>query len=351
MNWGYLQNRSQQEVLERVGHMDQLAGIKMIEASDGPARGSRMLQVWTGAGLSFQVAADRALDISACHYKGVSLAWSSSIGDVHPAYYEPEGAGWLRSFPGGLLVTCGLDHFGYPSSDDGEALGLHGRVSNLPARQVSYRTAWKGDEYELEVSGEVWQTRVFGENLVLRRRISTRLGANSIRIEDEVSNEGFAPHPHMILYHFNLGFPLLSEHARLQVEVEETVPRDADAEAGLADWMNFQPPTEGYRELVFRHVPVTDAAGRVQVELQNPALGMGLRWTYDSLSLPHLFQWKMMGQGMYVLGVEPANSSGMGGRAAARESGDLPYLGPGESRRYELELEVIEKPSVEQARG
>ncbi len=84
MNWGYLLNRSQQEILERVGHMDQLAGIKMIEAGDGPARGSRMLQVWTGAGLSFQVAADRALDISACQYKGISLAWNSSIGDVHP---------------------------------------------------------------------------------------------------------------------------------------------------------------------------------------------------------------------------------------------------------------------------
>lgn len=342
MNPLYLRDRGRREILEYVGHMDQVAGIRLLEATDGLARGSRVLQVWTGTGLSFHVLADRALDISTCQYKGISLAWVSSVGDAHPAHYEPEGVGWLRSFQGGLLVTCGLDQFGYPSSDDGEELGLHGRLSNLPGRYVSHSTAWKDDEYEIEVTGEVRQTRVFGENLVLRRRISTHLGSNRIRIEDVVANEGFAPHPHMMLYHFNLGFPFLSEEAQLEVEVEETVPRDADAEAGLADWMSFHPPREGYREQVFRHVPVADADGRVQVWVENPALGIGLRWTYDKAQLPHLFQWKMLGQGLYVLGVEPANCSGMRGRAAARESGDLPYLAPGESRRYELELEVVE---------
>lgn len=111
---------------------------------------------------------------------------------------------------------------------------------------------------------------------------------------------------------------------------------------GLADWMRFQPPTRGYREQVFHHAPVADADGRVQVCLENAALGLGLRWTNDRASLPHLFQWKVMGQGLYVLGVEPANSSGMQGRAAARQSGNLPCLAPGEIRRYALEIEAVE---------
>jgi hypothetical protein len=177
---------------------------------------------------------------------------------------------------------------------------------------------------------------------VLRRRISTRLGSRKIRIEDVVTNEGFAPQPHMILYHFNLGFPLVSEDARLHLEAEQTVPRDADAEVGLADWRSFQSPTAGYREQVFRHVPVADDEGKARVELENPSLGLGLQWCYDRASLPHLFQWKMMGEGTYVLGLEPGNSSGIQGRAAARESGDLPHLAPGESRSYALEVEVIE---------
>jgi hypothetical protein len=51
-----------------------------------------------------------------------------------------------------------------------------------------------------------------------------------------------------------------------------------------------------------------------------------------------------MGEGTYVLGLEPANCSGIAGRAAARKAGDLPYLAPGESRRYALEIEVVEYP-------
>lgn len=334
-----------QEILKRVGSMDQLAGIRALEAADGTARGSRMFQVWTGSGLSFNVLADRALDISACRYKDIPLAWASSPGDVHPAYYEPQGLGWLRSFQGGLLVTCGLDHFGPPSDDKGETFGIHGRIGNLPARYVGHRAYWtKAGDYELEISGEVRQTRVFGENLTLRRRISTRLGSNTIRIADVVTNEGFCPQPHMILYHFNLGFPLLSEDTRLHINAQESVARDEDAEAGLSDWQRFQPPASNYREQVFRHTPQTGDDGKARVEIENPRLGLGLRLTYKSVNLPYLLEWKMMGEGIYVLGIEPVNCGVMGGRAAARESGDLPSLEPGEDRCYELELEVIEYP-------
>ena len=74
------------ELLRRVGRMDQLAGVRLVEATDGKARGSRLLDVWTGTGLRFQVNADRALDISSCDFKGIPLSWRSPAGDVHPAY-------------------------------------------------------------------------------------------------------------------------------------------------------------------------------------------------------------------------------------------------------------------------
>jgi hypothetical protein len=344
----YGRDWSRQELIRYVGQMGQVAGIKLLEGADGVERTSRILEVWTGSGLCFHVLADRALDISSCHYKGISLAWMSPVGNAHPAYYEPEGMGWLRSFQGGLLATCGLDHFGPPCRDEGEDLGLHGRASNLPARYVSHRAFWTGDAFEMEISGEVRQTRVFGENLVLRRRISTRLGTSKIRVEDVVTNEGFAPHPHMILYHVNLGFPLLSETSRLNLDVEETIPRDADAKAGIADWRSFQPPTAGYREQVFIHTPQASDENIVTAEVTNPALGLGLRLAYDRTTLPYLVQWKMMGEGLYVLGVEPTNSHTILGRAAARESGKLTYLDAGESRRYVLELAVVERSQREE---
>lgn len=335
-------NWTQRELMAHVGRMDQIAGIKPLQGADGFERGSRMFDVYTGSGLSFRVLGDRALDIAACSYRGLSLAWASSAGDVHPAYYEPDGAGWLRTFPGGLMTTCGLDQFGAPTQDGDEAAGLHGRANHLPASQINWRTMWQDDEYILEVSGNMRQTRLFGENLVLHRRITTRLGANQIDVEDTVTNEGFNSQPHMILYHCNLGFPLLDASSKLHVPAEKTEPRDADASAGLDAWHTFQQPTANYREQVFRHYPAADENNQVSVSLENPKIGLGLTITYDAATLPHLFQWKMMGQGAYVLGIEPANSSGIGGRADARQRGDLPHLEPGESRTYRLRFNVTE---------
>jgi len=344
MTYLYNRNWSRQELAPYVGHMDQVAGIKFLEAADGVERGNRILQVWTGSGLSFNVLADRALDISACQYRGMSLTWRSAVGDIHPAYYDAAGAGFLRSFQGGMLVTCGLDQIGPPSRDGDEELGLHGRVSNLPAKSVSYHTSWVEDACELVITGEVRQTRVFGENLVLRRRISTLVGSNKICIEDTVTNEGFSPHPHMIMYHVNAGFPLLSENTRMKFAVEATAPRDELAQKGIADWMVFQPPTPGYEEHVYVHTPVADDKGWANLELENPALKLGLRLSFDKTNLPYLVEWKMMGEGLYVLGIEPANCNASGGRAAVRKQNMLPILEAGESRSYALTLEVIEYP-------
>ena len=332
---------SKGELLRRVGHMEQLAGIRPMELADGKGRGCRVLDVWTGTGLRYQVNADRALDITSCDFKGIPLAWRSASRDAHPAYYEPQGLGWLRSFPGGLLTTCGLDQFGSPSQDKGVPFGLHGRVSNLPATQVNYRTYWDDDEYMLEISGEIRQAALFFENLVLRRRLTTQLGSNRLHIDDVVVNEGFEPTPHMLLYHFNLGFPLVCEQTQLHLQAESTQPRDADADVGLADWARFQPPSPGYREQVFIHRPRVGQDGTTTIELNNPQMGIGVRWKYDTASLPYLMEWKMMGEGAYVVGIEPANCDGLGGRASTREMGRLFIIEPGESCHYSIGLEII----------
>jgi hypothetical protein len=146
----------------------------------------------------------------------------------------------------------------------------------------------------------------------------------------------------MVLYHINLGFPLLSEHTELRLNASQTVPRDEEAQKGAGHWSRFQTPTPGYQEQVFIHTLVPDARGQTTAEVVNPALGLGLRLTFPQAALPCLVEWKMMGEGMYVLGIEPANCPVMGGRAAARQQGKLPHLEPGEIRHYWLELEVFE---------
>ena len=342
MAYLYQRNWSREELVRYSGTMSQIAGIQSLEANDGIERGSRLIQVWTGSGLTFNVLPDRAMDIAACQYKGMSLAWRSARGDAHPAFYEPSGAGWLRTFQGGMLVTCGLDTFGPPVREGDEELGQHGRVSNLPAREVAYHAGWVDDTYQLEVAGELRQTKVFGENIVLHRRITTSIGSNKIRLDDAVTNEGFSPQPHMIMYHINLGFPLLNESAFLKFDVVETLPEDAASVHGLADWRVFQLPTPGFQEQNFVHTPVVDPDGWAHAELMNPGLNLGLRLAFEAKTLPYLNEWKMMGEGLYVLAIEPMNCNPLPGRAAMRSQKELPFLQPGEIRSYVLELEVVE---------
>src|SRR4051812_49316917 len=77
-----------EELLRRVGSLDQLGGIIAGERSDGTARGVRTLDVQTGGGLSFTVLPERGLDIGEARLHGVPLAWHSAMGVVHPSRHE-----------------------------------------------------------------------------------------------------------------------------------------------------------------------------------------------------------------------------------------------------------------------
>lgn len=328
------------ELRQAAGHMNQLAGIRPVTYADGRAAGLKAFQVWTGTGLTFDVLADRCLDIGPCFFGGKSLTWQSSGGFAHPAYYEPEGLRWLRTFGGGLFITCGLDHFATPNVDDGEEFGLHGRAANLPAEQVGYRCAWDGDEYRLEITGQVRQARLFGENLLLKRRISTQLGANAIRIEDEVINEGWKRQPHMLMYHFNLGFPLVGPDAELSFPQKQVTPRTELASQHLAEHTRLAAPTPGWSEHVFIMDVEPAADGYATARIANRVAGIAASLRFRADTLPYLVQWKQMGQGDYALGVEPANTSAMEGRIDARQKGVLVELEPGESRTYSLTFSV-----------
>lgn len=331
------------ELLERCGQISQFGGVCLAELGDGAERGVRVADFATGSGLAFTVHVDRGLDIGPAAYRGAPLAYRTNAPVAHPAYYEPAGLGWLRGFPAGLLTTCGLAYFGSPSVDEGAALGLHGRASYLPASRVSYGGDWHGDEYEMWLTGEVREASFFGEDLVLRRRIGARLGESRITVEDTVTNEGHDPTPHMVLYHCNFGFPLVDEGTELILDAD-TRPRDADAAPGLGRERRLEAPQRGYREQVFYHRPAVDADGYSQATLLNrgfgngTGLGVSLRWR--AAELPWLVQWKQMGRGAYVCGLEPA-TNGVEGRATERAEGRLRYLEPGETRSYRLEIAVL----------
>ena len=335
---------TREDLLQRVGDISQFAGVRVAELSDGFERGIRIADIRTGSGFDFTVLIDRGLDIGWATFQGASLAWRSPTTVVGPAFFEPEGKVWLRGFHGGLVTTCGLTYFGAPCTDDGKDLGLHGRASFTPATHFGYGGNWEGDEYDIWVTAQVREASVFGENLVLKRRVASRLGTSKLSIEDCVTNEGFQSAPLMLLYHVNLGFPVIDEQSELLSVSMNVKPRDQAAAAGIGQYNRFQAPTRGYEEQVFYHTMKTDSEGYAKAAVVNRAYhesrGLGVYLRYRAAELPYLVQWKMMGHGQYVCGLEPSTNL-VEGRAKERKEGRLQFLEPGESRSYKLEIGVL----------
>jgi hypothetical protein len=331
---------SKTELQAYLGDISQVAGVRLKTLDNGAERGVRVADVRTGSGLRFTVLIDRGMDIGAADWAGRPLAWSSGVGAVHPSFYDPVDLGWLRSFPGGLMVGCGLDNVGSPGVDGDDHLGLHGRLSHSPAELISAGGEWHGDEYEIWIEGQVRHFKLFSATLILKRRISTTLGSDRLCLVDTITNQGFEPAPVQILYHCNFGFPIVSPESELWLETERSEPRDEDAAAGFDQHKRFQPPTPGYAEQVFYHYPRTDDSGYASAALVNRALEFGAFVRFRTAELPHLVQWKMMGQGIYVVGLEPGNCW-VQGRAHDRASGVLQFLEPGASLSTSLEIGVL----------
>ncbi len=331
------------ELLERVGDVSQIAGVKLVELADGREKGVAAAEVKTGSGLCFTVLLDRGMDISSASHNGRALAWRSATGDVSPAFYNAIGLEWLRGFFGGLVCTCGLTYLGAPCTDGDEELGVHGRVSNTPAQNVCVNGEWQGDDYVMSIKGEVREGGVFRDSLVLTRTITTQLGSNTIAIHDVVANRSFAPAPHMMLYHINLGFPVVDAGSRLVSPSLTVIPRDDAAADGKQSYAKFHAPTPDYQEKVYYHDVAAARSGETCAGIVSRRVpgGFGVCVKYSKKELPFLAEWKQMGQGTYVVGVEPANCH-VEGRDKERIRGTLRTLAPGEKQEYHVEISVLD---------
>jgi hypothetical protein len=333
---------TRRELLARGGRLEQFAGCTRYELQDGAERGVEIIEVRTGSGLRFGVCPSRGLDIVWAEHNGRPLSWNSSTGIAHPHTYNENNLGWLRGFAGGLLTTCGLQSFGPPCEDDGEQFGIHDRISYLPASNVSTQSVWRDEStLELVVSGAVRQTRVFGPNLLLQRTITARGGENTLTVRDRITNEGFAPAGCVVLYHCNFGFPVVSEHSTVRGDFAHSRPRDADAAAGFDRRQQMEVPQADFAEQVFFHDMAPDESGYVRAEIWNPQLMLVGFVRYRFAELPYFAQWKMMGAGTYVCGLEPSNAP-LATRTELKANNALPVLQPGERFETEIQLGVIE---------
>jgi hypothetical protein len=176
-----------------------------------------------------------------------------------------------------------------------------------------------------------------GPHLRVERSLRTWSGSGLVELTDRTVNLGELPEPAPLLYHVNLGAPLLDEGAEVRIDSARVLPRDADAAAGIARWAAPGKPERAAGELVFEHEVAADDQGWCRAALVNRAIGLELEVSWERGELPRLHQWLHPASGIYVLGLEPANCSVLG-RAADRAEGRLPVLGPGATRTTRLRM-------------
>lgn len=328
-------------LLRRIGSMGQISGIRPIAYRGGKADGIKAFQVTNGTGLEFTALESKSLDIVQMTYKGINLNFSPKAGIVSPALADMAGTEYMGSISGGMLYTCGLQNIGPASMNDGFNEPFHGRLKNTPAEQTSVSCGWEDGEYVLRLSGEMREAAIFRENLVLSRTLETAYGAKSVRVVDRAENQGFEERQLMLLYHINVGYPILDEGARLRLASREVTSRDPISESGIGAFDELTGPVDGFTEHVYLVRTKTDRDGRTAAAVINDRLGLGVYVKYDARQLPNLVEWKSMRSGDYALGMMPSTGFVMG-RQYEEEHGTLRKIDSFETLTFELEIGVLE---------
>lgn len=282
--------------LKKTGNIEQVAFTKRIEYKNGNAAGVNAILCKNGK-LSLTLLESKALDIFDLSYGGNNMSFISKNGLVagNPAHTPP--AEFMKYFPGGFLYTCGLENIGKP--EDGKP--FHGSFSYHPSVIIKEQTVVKDGKIVLEIEGKIRDTALFSTEIETVRNY--KIHDNKIILTDKITNLDFKEQSIIMLYHFNLGYPMLDACTKLTANIGSTGCRTGNCNLDKYNVMNE--PVDDCQEEVFIHTFNDDIA---RIEVENSELKHKIIFTYDTRFLKYLTEWKLMKSGDYVLGIEPATS-------------------------------------------
>lgn len=308
-----------------IGNPLQIRGAEKYILQDGKGNGMNFLYIRNGLGLEIWISLDRAGDVSRVNFKGDNMGYFAPCGYVAPQYYDSVGTGFLKSFTAGFFTTCGLTAVGSPCTDEGEELPLHGTVSHIPATLDGVEETKTG----LSVKLTVRDASLFARKLVMKRVYKFSYLENSFEVNDTVTNEADTETPYMILYHCNMGYPLISENSLVKIPNSGIFARNEHAKEYIQTALQMEKPQSQYEECCY-YYDVSEKDNTARVGIFNGDISKGLIMNYDKKTLPYFTEWKMMGKTDYVLGLEPGNCT-PDGRNVLRKNGTLKFLQPDES--------------------
>lgn len=283
-----------------------------------PAGVGRVVDVRVMGGIDVEVLPDRGLDVGSAWYRGTPLSWTSPVRRGTPLG-TPRGTDWVDRFRGGLVTTCGTDNVGPATA----ASGMHGRHSHLPATDVRTDLRRDGDATVVRVSGTIEDVTLFGRRVVVSRTVETRTDSPVLVLRDVVENTGSEAVRLPLLYHVNLGAPLVVPGTRVRSGARRVGSRDA----GAPDPAVLPEPGDGTAEAVYEHHGVPADDGTASVVVTSPAWDVAAEVSWTATTLPRLYQWVWPARRGWALAVEPSTAALFGpDRGTDREA---PLLAPG----------------------
>lgn len=335
-------------VRQRTLHGGKQEGVEVIEVDNGVLR--------------FTVIPTRGMGVLRVQMGDVRLGWDSPVKEVvHPQFVNlPSrgGLGWLEGF-NEWLVRCGLESCGGPGPDSyrnaagGEVkrdLTLHGNIANTPASEVEVLIE-RDPPYRIRVRGRVDERSLFGPQFELWTEISTALGFNEFRVEDQIRNVGASTQEFQLLYHVNYGSPLLEAGARFRAAVKRVTLANDYSAGHVRQFDTYAAPKAGFAEQVYFLELLADDEGRGQVLLHNAAADRGVSMSFDMEQFPCFTLWKNTGAVAdgYVTGLEPGTGF-PNRRQLERQAGRVPQLDPGAMRSFAMDFAIhSDSPQVARA--
>lgn len=284
------------ENIKKMGNIEQIAYTKRIEYKNGKANSVHAI-LCKNERLSLTLLESMALDIFDLSYAGNNMGFISKNGLVSRNLANTHAYDFSKSFGGGFLYTCGLDNIGKP---EGDKL-LHGGFSSIPALITKEQMLIENDKIVLEVEGGICDAALFSKDIEVVRNY--KIYNNKIILTDKVINRAFIDQDIIMLYHFNLGYPMLDTCTRFSANISSTECRTENCVLEKYNIMNE--PIDKCFEEVFIHSVDEDTAN---VEVENTKLKQKIRFSYGTKILKYLMEWKSMQSGDFVLGIEPATS-------------------------------------------
>lgn len=278
----------------------------------GRSDGVEIVSIDTSAAVVY-VLPTRGMAIWHIQCGATRFGWDSPVdGPVHPSLvpiHAPDGLGWLEGFDE-LLVRCGLQSNGAPEFQDNGTLKypLHGRIGNLPADGLQIEF----DEVtgRLELIAEIRESKLFFSNLRLQSRLRVHAGSATVEILDDVTNDGSAAAEIQLLYHVNVGAPVLESGSTLVAPIDELAPKDSLSAGEIGQWNEFGGPESGYNERVYFAKLRADESNLTATMLKNSDATKAFAVSYGTKTLPRFVLWKNTSHSAdgYVTGLEPATN-------------------------------------------